>query len=53
LHKAAAEFFPAVTVLRASLIYETEPWGYADQPKFLNQVIEAETTLDPMQLLAY
>ena len=53
LHKAAAELSPAVTVLRASLVYETEPWGYVVQPKFLNQVIEAETSLDPMQLLAY
>src|SRR5215216_779587 len=27
-------------VIRASSIYETEPVGYADQPWFLNQVIE-------------
>ena len=27
-------------VVRASSIYETEPVGYADQPWFLNQVIE-------------
>ena len=28
------------SILRASSIYETEPVGYADQPWFLNQVIE-------------
>ena len=27
-------------VVRASSIYETEPVGYTDQPRFLNQVIE-------------
>lgn len=37
---------------RASSVYETEPRGLLDQPWFLNQVIEAETTLYPRQLLA-
>jgi 2-amino-4-hydroxy-6-hydroxymethyldihydropteridine diphosphokinase len=41
-----------VRVRRASSIYETEPRGLLDQPWFLNQVIEAETTLYPRQLLA-
>jgi 2-amino-4-hydroxy-6-hydroxymethyldihydropteridine diphosphokinase len=27
-------------VIRASSVYETEPVGYTDQPRFLNQVIE-------------
>ena len=40
-----------VRVLRASRIYETEPVNYKDQAWFLNQVVEAETTLFPMQLL--
>ena len=38
--------------LRASSIYETAPWGYADQPAFLNCVLEAETNLAPLALLA-
>lgn len=38
-------------VLRASRIYETEPVDYIDQAWFLNQVVEAETALFPMQLL--
>jgi 2-amino-4-hydroxy-6-hydroxymethyldihydropteridine diphosphokinase len=41
-----------VRVLRASRIYETEPVDYVDQAWFLNQVVEAETALFPMQLLA-
>jgi 2-amino-4-hydroxy-6-hydroxymethyldihydropteridine diphosphokinase len=38
-------------VLRASSLYETEPRDVTDQPWFLNQVIEAETSLFPRQLL--
>ena len=41
-----------VHLLRASRIYETEPVDYKDQAWFLNQVVEAETALFPMQLLA-
>ena len=37
--------------LRTSPIYETEPIDYADQRWFLNQVVEGETDLFPMQLL--
>ena len=40
-------------VLRASSIYETEPREVADQPKFLNQVLEAETDMFPRMLLSY
>jgi|KBSMisStaDraftv2_1062788.scaffolds.fasta_scaffold654887_1 2-amino-4-hydroxy-6-hydroxymethyldihydropteridine diphosphokinase len=38
-------------VLHTSRIYETEPVDYVDQAWFLNQVVEAETALFPMQLL--
>jgi 2-amino-4-hydroxy-6-hydroxymethyldihydropteridine diphosphokinase len=41
-----------VQVLRVSPIYETEPVDYTDQRWFLNLVVEAETSLLPMQLLA-
>ena len=30
---------------------ETAPWGYADQPEFLNQVLEIETMLPPGKLM--
>ena len=39
-------------VLRSSNVYETEPWGLADQPKFLNCVLEVTTTVSPEGLLA-
>lgn len=38
-------------VLHASRIYETEPVDYQAQAWFLNQVVEAETTWFPVQLL--
>ncbi len=53
LRAARAALPPAVMVLRASPIYETAPWGYTDQPAFLNQVVEAQTSLAPLDLLAY
>jgi 2-amino-4-hydroxy-6-hydroxymethyldihydropteridine diphosphokinase len=38
-------------VLRSSSIYETEPWGFTDQPPFLNAVVEVSTYLEPASLL--
>jgi 2-amino-4-hydroxy-6-hydroxymethyldihydropteridine diphosphokinase len=38
-------------VLRISSVWETEPRDLPDQPWFLNQVIEVETSLFPRQLL--
>lgn len=43
---------PHVRLSRASSIYETAPREIVDQPWFLNQVVAAETTLFPRQLLA-
>ncbi len=37
--------------LRSSSVYETAPWGYTDQPDFLNLVLEAHTALPPGGLL--
>lgn len=40
--------------LRASSpIYETPPWGIVDQPAFLNQVVQIETSLSPVKLLSF
>ena len=41
-----------VRILRQSRVIETEPWGVTDQPRFLNQVVEAEWGGTPRQLLA-
>lgn len=38
---------------KVSSIYETEPVGYADQPKFLNIVCRGKTWLDAANLLKY
>ena len=37
--------------MRQSRVIETEPWGIADQPRFLNQVLEGEWPGTPLQLL--
>ena len=44
---------PEVQPAACSAVYETPPWGYVDQPAFLNQVIQAETTLEPQALLSF
>ena len=43
---------PAVEICRSSSIYQTAPWGYLEQPDFLNSVLEIRTTLEPVPLLA-
>ena len=40
-----------ISVQRISSYWETEPVGYADQPWFLNAVVEATTVLKPALLL--
>lgn len=40
-----------IELLRVSSVLETEPYGYTDQPKFLNAVCLVETNLTPDQLL--
>ena len=39
-------------ILRQSRVIETEPWGDADQPQFLNQVVEVEWQGTARRLLA-
>lgn len=34
-----------------SPIYQTQPWGYSDQPIFLNQVLSGDSVLKPHLLL--
>ena len=41
----------AIRVTRESRVAETAPVGVIDQPAFLNQVLEVETTLEPRTLL--
>ena len=39
-------------LLRCSSVYETEPWGVTEQPRYLNCVAEVGVTLEPEPLLA-
>jgi 2-amino-4-hydroxy-6-hydroxymethyldihydropteridine diphosphokinase len=41
-----------IRVRRGSSLYETAPQELLDQPSFLNAVVDVETSLFPMQLLA-
>jgi len=50
----ARESLPSeMRVVQTSSIYVTPPWGYEDQPDFLNQVLETRSTLEPIPLLAH
>jgi 2-amino-4-hydroxy-6-hydroxymethyldihydropteridine diphosphokinase len=40
-----------VRITQRSAMYETEPWGIRDQPRFINMAIAAETELSPGGLL--
>ncbi len=38
-------------ISKRSSLYETEPWGVKEQPKFINMAVEADTDLPPKELL--
>lgn len=42
---------PATRVLQRSQLYRTPPWGIADQPPFVNAVVELDSGLDALSLL--
>ncbi|MCE5258522.1 MAG: 2-amino-4-hydroxy-6-hydroxymethyldihydropteridine diphosphokinase [Chloroflexi bacterium] len=49
----ALEMMPdkGISVVGVSRMYETEPWGVGNQPRFINAVCEAVTELPPKELL--
>lgn len=53
LKAAIAALPPQMEVKAKSRVYETLPWGYANQGKFLNQVLKVQTYLGPEQLLKH
>lgn len=53
LKNAISNLTPQMDVKKKSPVYETPPWGYTDQPPFLNQVVMVETYLDPEDLLSH
>jgi len=38
-------------IVKQSSFYETEPWGFTEQPSFLNQALCINTQLEPAQLM--
>jgi len=46
-------FSPEVEVVAVSSIRETDPVGFADQPRFLNAAVALDTELEPRALLEF
>lgn len=42
-----------MNIIEASPIYITPPWGFEEQPDFLNQVLQVQTEIAPRPLLRY
>lgn len=51
LRTAKQHLSAKVTITQESPVYITPPWGYTEQPDFLNQVITVCTRLKPLPLL--
>ncbi|MBR7092204.1 MAG: 2-amino-4-hydroxy-6-hydroxymethyldihydropteridine diphosphokinase [Clostridia bacterium] len=47
----ALDALPGTGILAVSGLYRTAPWGYADQPDFLNAAVLLATPLSPRALL--
>ena len=45
------ELLPKTKLIKKSAVYETEPWGYTEQARFLNCACLIETELSPSALL--
>ena len=52
IRRAVERLSESVCGIQTSSIYETEPWGYLDQPKFLNMVCRCLTRMEPEELLS-
>jgi len=53
LKQAIAALSPQMDVKAKSRVYETPPWGYTDQPMFLNQALKVTTYVEPEPLLKH
>ncbi len=49
---ALQELRRIVKITKVSSLYESAPWGYPHQEKFLNAVVEIETGEEPLKLLS-
>lgn len=53
LQRALLELQAVARLCALSPVYETPPWGYLDQPPFLNQALLLATQLAPLELLDF
>ena len=53
LKAAISALPPQMEVKAKSRVYETPPWGYLNQEKFLNQVLKVQTYLLPEPLIKH
>ena len=53
IREALKRLAEKATVERVSSLYETEPWGYLEQPRYLNAACRIATTLAPLELLRF
>ena len=53
LKNAVASLRPQMDIKAKSKVYETPPWGYTEQDKFLNQVVKVNTYVEPEPLLKH
>jgi 2-amino-4-hydroxy-6-hydroxymethyldihydropteridine diphosphokinase len=53
LEAAIHDLHPVIRSMKCSSIYETPPWGYEEQPSFLNMVLAGETKHSPRKLLKF
>ena len=53
LNEALKRLAEIAKIVKISSLYETDPWGYSPQPKFLNQAVEIQTDLSPKELLNF
>lgn len=53
LKEAILSLPPQMEVQSKSKVYETPPWGYTEQEKFLNQVVQVKTYVEPLPLLKH
>ncbi len=52
LQRAVDSLGQYVSVEAIAPVYDTEPWGLVEQPRFLNSCIKGRTRLDPESLLS-
>jgi len=53
LQEARAAVNQRLEILKESSIYQTAPWGFLEQPAFLNQVLEVQTDMSSLNLLNF